>query len=122
MYLKFAEATMIETAISLNGQDCTAGPGNTPQEYEAMAATFLRVAQAIRDKENGTIKCLSRDGRPLVSALVHNREIARNGKEPEFATIEELHCVEEPPHRAAEFRSLSSAMIDHFRSLGVNSR
>ena len=112
---------MIETALSVNGQDCTTGPGNTVEEYEAMAAALLRVAQAIREKDNGTIKCLSRDGRALVSAIVHNRTLARNGSETEFPIIEELRCMEERPGHAVAFQNISRSLIDHFRHANVES-
>ncbi len=113
---------MIETALSINGQDCTTGPGNTPEEYEAIAATLLRLAQAVREQEHGTIQCLGLNGRILVSAIVHNRALTRNGKEPEFPIIEQLHCNDHPLDRSVSFRNMSRLMIDHFRQLNVESR
>jgi hypothetical protein len=116
----FTEATMIETAISVNGQDCTKGAGNTPEEYEAMAATLLRVAQAVREHDNGKIRCLTPDGRVLLSVIVLNRDLVCNGSEREFPPIEELHCVQESTDRAVAFRNMSRSMIDHFRQLNVD--
>jgi hypothetical protein len=113
---------MIETAISVNGQDCTRGSGNTPEEYEAMAATLLRVAQAIREHDHGKIRCLTADGRVLLSAIILNRDLLGNGSEPEFPPIEELHCAQESADRAVAFRNVSRSMIDHFRQLNVDSR
>ena len=112
---------MIETALSVNGQDCSGVPGNTPEEFEAMAATMLRVAQAIREKANGTIKCLNRDGRALVSALLHNRSLAHNGGELDFPIIEELHCIDDPPDAAA-FQTISESLIHHFRQVNTENR
>jgi hypothetical protein len=117
----FKEATMIETALSINGQDCTTGPGNTPEEYEAIAATFLRLAQAVREQNHGTIQCLSRDGQLLVSAIVHNRALARNGKELEFPIIEQLRSSK-PCDRDAAFCNMSRSIIDRFRQLNVESQ
>jgi len=87
---------MIETALAVNGQDCTNGGGNTPEEYEAIAVTLLRVAQAIRDREHGLIQCLSKDGRTLASVIVHNREFAPDEIELQFPSIETLHCIGQP--------------------------
>jgi hypothetical protein len=112
---------MIEVALAVNGQDCT-GLGNTPEEIEAIAATLLRVAQAVREGNHGQIRCLTGDRRTLVSAIVHNRALTRNGDEPEFPLIEELHCTQGRPDRAAAFRNISRPVIDHFRQVSAESQ
>ena len=111
---------MIEVALAVNGQDCT-GLGNTPEELEAIAATLLRVAQAVRERNHGQIRCLTGDGRTLVSAIVHNRALVRDG-EPEFPVIEELHCLQGRPDSDATFHNISRPVIDHFRQVNAESR
>ena len=111
---------MIEVALAVNGQDCT-GLGNTAEEIEAIAATLLRVAQAVRERNHGQIRCLTDNGRTLVSAIVHNRALVRDG-EPEFPVIEELHCIQGRPDRDATFHNISRPVIDHFRQVNAESR
>jgi hypothetical protein len=113
---------MIETALSVNGQDCTNGAGNSTEEYEAMAATLLRVAQAIREQDNGIIQCLSKDGRVLVSAIVDNRKPVHNGTEPEFPTIEQLRSLDEQRDLGISFRDMSRSIIDHYRQMNIKHR
>jgi hypothetical protein len=110
---------MIETALSVNGQDCTNGAGNSPEEYEAMAATLLRVAQAIREEDNGVIQCLSKDGRVLISAIIDNRKPIHNGTELEFPTIEQFRSLDEQPDLSISLRDLSRSIIDHYRKINI---
>jgi hypothetical protein len=63
---------MIQTALGINGYDCTFGDGNTPEEYEAIAVVLLRTAVAIRNGEEGWVKCLRQDGKVLASVLIHH--------------------------------------------------
>lgn len=42
---------MIQIVLAINQQDCTIGDGNTAEEYEAIAVTLLRAAEAIRNQE-----------------------------------------------------------------------
>jgi hypothetical protein len=38
---------MMQISLAINGHDCTTGDGNMPEEYEAIAVTLLRTAEAI---------------------------------------------------------------------------
>jgi len=53
---------MIQTVLSINGQDRMIGDGNTAEELKAIAVTLLRTAEAIRNREEGAIECIGRDG------------------------------------------------------------
>jgi hypothetical protein len=105
---------MIDTALSINGQDCTSSYGNTPEEYEAIAVTLFRVAQAIRDREHGIVQCLGKDGPALVSVIVHNRELSPDGAEVQFPIIETLHCGSESESPSL-LRNMSCSLIDQYR-------
>jgi len=63
---------MIQTAVGINGNDCTFGDGNTAEEYEAIAVALLRTAEAIRNGEEGRVECLGQDGKVLASVLIHH--------------------------------------------------
>jgi hypothetical protein len=54
---------MIQTALGINGNDCTSGDGNTAEEYEAIAVALLRAAEAIHNREEGRVECLGQDGK-----------------------------------------------------------
>jgi len=60
---------MTEISLAINEQDCTSSDGNTAEEFEAIAVTFLRAAEALRNHEEGTLECFGSDGKPL--AWVH---------------------------------------------------
>ena len=47
---------MIQTALAINGHGCTIADGNTAEEYEAIAVTLLRTAEAIRNREEGRVE------------------------------------------------------------------
>ena len=60
---------MTEISLVINEQDCTSSDGNTAEEFEAIAVTFLRAADALRNHEEGKLECFGHDGKPL--AWVH---------------------------------------------------
>jgi hypothetical protein len=112
---------MIETALVVNGQDCTNGCGNTPEEYEAIAITLFRIAQAIRQREHGLIQCLKKDGGILVSVIVHNRELTSNEDDIEFPIIETLHCTGEL-NNTHLLSSASPSLMENNRPAKAESR
>ncbi|HYL16575.1 MAG TPA: hypothetical protein VEV41_26305 [Terriglobales bacterium] len=56
---------MIQTVLAINGEDCTIGSGNTAEEYEAIAVTLLRTAEAIRNREEGRLEFIAQNGKVL---------------------------------------------------------
>ena len=104
---------MIQTTFAINELDCTIGEGNTPEEYEAIAVTLLRAAQAIRNREEGRVQCLGADGRVLASVFVHSCDTTcylEEGKEPPI--IEELPCTSD---KRDFVNVISQSMIDQYR-------
>ena len=104
---------MIQTALGINGNDCTFGDGNTAEEYEAIAVALLRTAEAIRNREEGRVECLGQDGKLLASVLIHHC-----GPECDedalaiAATIEEVTCVRSS---GSSLRTILRSMIDEYR-------
>src|SRR5258708_17723229 len=104
---------MIQTTLAINELDYTLGKGNTPEEYEAIAVTLLRAAQAIRNREEGRVQCLGVDGRVLASVFVHSCDTTcylEDDTEPPI--IEELPCTSEKQDFVS---AISQSMIDPFR-------
>ena len=62
---------MTDVVLALNEQDCTSDDGNTAEEFEAIAVTFLRAAEAIRNREEGKLECFGHDGKALVWVHLH---------------------------------------------------
>jgi hypothetical protein len=86
---------MIQISLAINGHDCTTGDGNTPEEYEAIAVTPLRAAEAIRNLEEGRVECLAKNGKVLASVLVHDCGPACDGDTlADVVTIEQVACVD----------------------------
>jgi hypothetical protein len=112
---------MIQTALAINGLDCTIDSGNTPEEYEAIAVTFLRTAEAIRNREEGRFECRGERDKLLASVLLHDCGPNCDGDISDMPTIERLTCVSE--HRLS-LRTMSLSIIDQYRraSRGKESR
>ncbi len=104
---------MIQTALGINGYDCTFCDGNTAEEYEAIAVALLRTAEAIRNGEEGRVECLARDGKVLASVLIHHcgPECDEDALD-NAATIEEVTCVDGSD---SLLRASSRSMIDQYR-------
>src|SRR2546422_9177052 len=100
---------MIQTALAINGLDCTIDAGNTPEEYEAIAVMLLRTAEAIRNREEGRFECLRERDRVLASVLVHHCGPSCERDPLDLPTIEQLACVSE---QRLSLRALSLSMID----------
>jgi len=60
---------MTEIVLAINEQDCTSDGSNTAEEFEAVAVTLLRAAEALRNQEEGKLECFGFDGKAL--AYVH---------------------------------------------------
>ncbi|MGC2057040.1 MAG: hypothetical protein WA653_02210 [Candidatus Sulfotelmatobacter sp.] len=84
---------MIQTVLAINGQGCMIGGGNTAEELEAIAVTLLRTAAAIRNREEGAIECIGRDGQTLAYAHVRHCGPACNLEGSAVPTIEHLACM-----------------------------
>jgi hypothetical protein len=48
--------TAVQIVLSINGQDCTIGDGNTAEELEAIAVGLLRTAQALHKHDIGVVE------------------------------------------------------------------
>ena len=104
---------MVQTVLAINGQDCTIACGNTPEEYEAIAVTLLRTAEAIRNGEEGRIECLGNDGNVLASVLVHDCDDACGDDTlADVPTIEQVGCI---GGRGQSLHAISKAMIEQYR-------
>ena len=106
---------MMQSALAINGQDCTTGSGNTAEEYEAIAVTLLRAAEAIRNREEGRLECLGHNGKLL--AWVHLHVCGPSCDEhtlDELPTIERFESV--PEHRQS-LRTVSLRTIEQYRRM-----
>src|ERR1700687_5061473 len=56
---------MTEIVLAINEQDCTSDDGNTAEEFEAIAVTLLRAAEAVRNQEEDKLECFGQDGKAL---------------------------------------------------------
>lgn len=112
---------MLQTALGINGQDCTSGDGNTAVELEAIAITLLRAAEGIRNREEGTIECVARDGHAL--AFVHLHDCGMTCKLErsylEDADTPALERVVPLPGDSGELRAMTRAMIDQYRKISA---
>lgn len=110
---------MTQTALGINGQDCTSGDGNTAAELEAIAVTLLRAAEGIRNREEGTIECVARDGHALAFVHLHDCDMTcelesshlEGGDAP---TLEKVICAQGD---LDEFRVMTRSMIDQYRRM-----
>jgi hypothetical protein len=105
---------MIQTVLAINGQDCTIGSGNTAEEYEAIAVTLLRTAEAVRNREEVKLECVGHDGKVL--AWVHVHVCGPSCDEHalvELPIIEQFDCVSEPRQ---SLRAVLLSMIDQYRN------
>jgi hypothetical protein len=103
---------MTQTVLAINRQDCTIG-GNTAEEYESIAVALLRAAEAIRNREEGRVKCLRKDGKVLASVLIHHCGPQCDEKAlADASTIEEFTCV---GGSGSSLRHISRSMVDEYR-------
>jgi hypothetical protein len=104
---------MIQTVLAINGQDCTIACGNSPEEYEAIAITLLRTAEAIRNREEGQLECLGSDGNVLAYVRVHHCSPTCSDEAlADVPTIERVGCAD---GSGESMRAISRAMIDEHR-------
>lgn len=112
---------MLQTALGINGQDCTPGDGNTAAELEAIAVTLLRAAEGMRNREEGTIECVARDGRALAFVHLHDcgmtceleRSFLEDANTP---ALERVICL---PDDSGELRAMTRSMIDRYRQISA---
>ena len=62
---------MTEIVLAINAQDCTSDDGNTAEDFEAIAVTLLRAAEAVRNHEEGKLECFGHDGKALAWVHLH---------------------------------------------------
>lgn len=105
---------MIQTVLAINGEDCTIGSGNTAEEYEAIAVTLLRAAEAIRNREDGGLECIGQGGKRLAWVHVHVC-----GPRCDEDTLDDPPIIERFDSLSGPRQSLrvaSFTMIDQYRS------
>ena len=112
---------MRQTSLGINGQDCTVGDGNTAGELEAIAVTLLRAAEAIRNREEGTIECVARDGHALAFVHLHDCGITcelerTNLEDADAAALEQVVCL---AGDSGELRAMTRSMIDQYRRISA---
>jgi hypothetical protein len=104
---------MIQTTLAINGEDCTFGDGNTPEEFEAIAVTLLRAAEAMRNREEGLVECVGYNGEVIAFVHVHHCDPDCDEEKLKTApTIEQLACVRE---RQPSLRTMSQSIIEQYR-------
>src|SRR5271157_2249945 len=108
---------MTQIVLAINEQDCTRGDGNTAEEFEAVAVTLLRAAEAIRNQEEGKLECFGHDGKAL--AWVHLHTCGPDCNEDALAdppAIARFDSMSEPNQ---SLRALSLSMIEQYRRLST---
>lgn len=106
---------MTQIVLAINEQDCTSDDGNTAEEYEAIAVTLLRAAEAIRNHEEGKLECFGHDGKPLAWVHLHFCGPVCNERAlddpPTIARFDSVSQASQP------LRALSLSMIEQYRRL-----
>jgi hypothetical protein len=108
---------MTQIVLAINEQDCTSDDGNTAEEFEAIAVTLLRAAEAVRNQEEGKLECFGHDGRAL--AWVHLHTCGPDCNEDALANppaIARFDSIREP---SQSLRALSLSMIEQYRRLST---
>lgn len=118
---QMGKPAMTQTALGINGQDCTSGDGNTASELEAIAITLLRAAEGIRNREEGTIECVARDGHALAFVHLHDCGMTcelENSflKDEDTPALEKVICVSRD---SDEFRAMTRSLIDRYRRISA---
>src|SRR5579859_3837518 len=108
---------MTQIVLAIKEQDCTPDDGNTAEEFEAIAVTLLRAAEAVRNKEEGKLECFGHDGKAL--AWVHLHTCGPECNEEALANppaIARFECMRESNQ---SIRALSLSMIEQYRRLSI---
>jgi len=109
---------MTEISLAINEQDCTSSDGNTAEEFEAIAVTFLRAAEALRNHEEGTLECFGSDGKPLAWVHLHTCGPDCNddalSHPPAIARFDSMRTSNQ------SLQALSSSMIEQYRRLSTH--
>ena len=108
---------MTEIVLAINEQDCTPDDGNTAEEFEAIAVTLLRAAEALRNQEEGKLECFGRDGKAL--AWVHLHTCGPECNEDALAdppAIARFHSMRKPNQ---SLRSLCLSVIEQYSRLST---
>jgi hypothetical protein len=109
---------MTEIVLAINEQDCTSdGAVNTAEEFEAIAVTFLRAAEALRNQEEGKLECFSHDGKPL--AWVHLHTCGPDCNEAALANRPAIARFDSMGEHNESLRALSLSMIERYRRLST---
>ena len=108
---------MIQTVLGINGYDCTFCDGNTAGEYEAIAVTLLRAAEAVRKQEEGKLECFGHDGKAL--AWVHLHTCGSDCDDDALADPPEIARFDSMSEPNQSLRALALSMIEQYRRLST---
>lgn len=108
---------MTEIVLAINGQDCTSGGGNTAEEFEAIAVTLLRAAEALRNQEEGKLECFGPDGKRL--AWVHLHACSPDCTDDALSHPPTIARFDSVRTTSQSLRALSSSMIEQYRRLST---
>ena len=99
---------MTEIVLATNEQDCARDGGNTAEEFEAIAVTLLRAAEAIRNQEEG--KALS---------WVRLHTCGPDCNQHALANPPAIARFDAMPEPNPSLRPLSLSMIEQYRRLST---
>jgi hypothetical protein len=102
---------MTEIVLAINEQDCTPDNGNTAEEFEAIAVTPLRAAEAVRNQEEGKLECFGRDGKALAWVHLHTCGPDCDDALADPPAIARIDSMREPNQ---SLRALSLSMIEQY--------
>jgi hypothetical protein len=103
---------MTEIVVAINEQDCTPDDGNSAEEFEVIAVTLLRAAEALRNQEEGKLGCFGHDGKPLAWVHLDCNEDAL-ADPPAIARFDSMSETKQ------SLRALALSMIEQYRRLST---
>jgi hypothetical protein len=104
---------MTEISLAIYEQDCTSSDGNTAEEFEAIAVTFLRAAEALRNHEEGKLECFGSDGKPL--AWIHLHTCGPDCTDDALSHPPAIARFESMRESSQSLRALSLSIIEQYR-------
>jgi len=108
---------MTQLVLAINEQDCTPDDGNTAEEFEAIAVTLLRAAEALRNQEEGKLECFGEDGQAL--AWVHLHTCGPECNEDALADPPAIARFDSRSEPNQSLRALALSMIEQYRRLST---
>jgi len=103
---------MTQIVLAINEQDCTLNDGNTAEEFEAIAVTLLRAAEAVRNQEEGKLECFGQDGKALAWVRLHT--CGPDCNEAALADPPPIARFDSMREHNQSLRALSLSMIEQY--------